>query len=178
MLVRVCKVGVAVLATSIVLGGCRTDRREVGVRNAGFIARDSTRRLGPGDLRIVSTDSSIEITLLGDNVMTGLADKALAKVKQEMDTAAVKGTGLSAKFERFVKSSVQSVVDKQVLFPVSSVGDVRYDDGNLEFFDQDGKRMAMFGRESRDSASRSGMFSPEDARAFIAAYRSKKALIR
>jgi hypothetical protein len=173
-------IGVVIMATSIVLAGCRGERREAKVeaRGAGIIARDSTRALGPGDIRIVSVDTTLELTLLGDNLVTGLADKALAKVRHEMDTGRVQGTGLTAKLERFVKSSVQSAVGKQVLIPVASVSDVRFDNGRLELIDLEGKRMATFGPKEGGTSGGSGVFAPADADAFIIAFRIRKARSR
>src|SRR5438067_9754639 len=120
MRMRIGRVGVAIIATPLVFAGCRSETRRVSVHDAGFVDRDSTRRLGPGDIRIISTDTTIEVTLVGDTVVTGLAAKALAKVKAETDTAAVTGTGFSAKLEKMIKSGVQSALNKQLTFPVSS----------------------------------------------------------
>src|SRR5437870_3525113 len=114
MRVSVLRVGVVLGATSLVLGACRGDSQRGGMRNAGVLNRDSTRQIGPNDIRIVSTDSAIEVELVGDSVITGLAEKALAKLKTQMDTGTVTGTGLGAKFEKFVKSSVQSALNKQL----------------------------------------------------------------
>jgi hypothetical protein len=161
------------MATPLVLGACHSDRSEVRVRNPGFTNRDSTRVLGPGDIRIVSVDSAIELSLVGDTVMTGLAAKALAKVKTETDTGAVAGSGFSAKLEKMIKSSVASALTKELTFPVAAVSDVRFEDGRLQLLDNSGKRMASFG--GSDSTSRGGKFAPADAQAFIAAFRARKA---
>jgi hypothetical protein len=165
------------LAASLLLVGChdRSDRANVQVRNPGFVNRDTTRVLGPGDIRIVSDDSSIELTMTGDTIMTGLAAKALARMKAETDTGAVTGNGFSAKLEKMIKSTVQSTLTKQLTFPVTSVSDVRFDGGKLQLLDASGKRMASFGGNSKDSSSGSGTFSPADAQAFVAAFRARKA---
>jgi hypothetical protein len=176
MRTRAGRLGVVLMATPTLLLGCRSsDRSDVHVRSAGFVNRDSTRVLGIGDIRIVSIDSTMELTLAGDTIMTGLAAKALAKVKEETDTGAVSGSGFSAKLEKMIKSSVQSALTKQLTFPVAAVGDVRFDGGQLELLSTSGKRMASFGGSTKDSTSRSGKFSPADARAFIAAFRARKA---
>jgi hypothetical protein len=176
MRIRAGRLGVVLMAAPALLLGCRSsDRSDVQVRNAGFVNRDSTRVLGAGDIRIVSIDSTMELTLAGDTIMTGLAAKALAKVKEETDTGAVSGSGFSAKLEKMIKSSVQSALTKQLTFPVAAVGDVRFDGGQLELLSTSGKRMASFGGSTKDSTSRSGKFSPADARAFIAAFRARKA---
>ena len=168
------KVGVVLVTALLVLGACRTDTQRVQVRNPSLANRDSARVLGPGDIRIISTDTTIELALIGDTVVTGLAAKARARVRAKTDTAAVTGTGFGATLEKFVKSSVQSALDKELTFPLSSVGDVKFESGKLELFDTAGKRMAMFGGRSSDSTSRGGMFSAADAQAFMAAFRAKK----
>jgi hypothetical protein len=174
MRVSIWRVGVALVAIPLVFGACRAETRREGIRNAGFVDRDSTRRLGPGDIRIVSTDSAVELSMIGDTVITGLGVKALAKIRAETDTGAVTGTGFSAKLEKMIKSGVQSALNKQLTFPVSTVGDVKFDSGKLEFFDNGGKRMAVFGDSGSSGSSRGGMFSESDAQAFIAAFRAKK----
>jgi hypothetical protein len=163
-------------AAPLLLSAChdRSSRSDVQVRNAGFANRDTARVLGPGDIRIVSLDSSIELTLAGDTVMTGLAAKALAKVKAETDTGAVAGTGFSAKLEKMIKSSVQSALSKQLTSPVASVSDVRFDGATLQLLDASGRRMASFGGTGTDSTSHGGKFAPADAQAFIAAFRARK----
>ena len=167
--------GVVLAATPLVFVSCHADTERGGLRDAGLSARDSTRRVGPGDIRIVSTDSSVEIALIGDTVVTGLAAKALAKVRAETDTGAVAGSGMAANLEKLVKSSVQSALNNELTFPVSSVGDVKYENGTLELFDLSGKRMATFGGSSSDSNAPGGKFSAADAQAFIAVYRAKRA---
>ena len=64
----------------------------------------------PGDIRIASVDSGVDLALLGDTISGGLSAKTLAKVKHETDTGAVKGSGLGAEIERMVKGSVQSAL--------------------------------------------------------------------
>jgi hypothetical protein len=178
MRMRAGKVEVVLVATSLIITACHSsDRDDVRVQNAGIVSRDTARVLGPGDIRIVSVDSTIELTLVGDSIMTGLADKTLAKLKAETDTGAVTGKGFTANLEKMIKSSVQSALSKQLTFPVSTVSDVRFTDGTLEMVDASGKRMASFGGKSATS-SHEGKFSEADSRAFIAAFRARKALQR
>ena len=169
------KVGVVLVTAPLVFGACHTDTQRGTIRNAAVSSRDSSRVLGPGDIRIVSRDTMIEIALIGDTVVTGLGAKARAKLRTETDTGAVTGTGLGAKLEKLVKSSVQSALNQEFTFPLSSIGDVRYEGAKLELFDSGGKSMAVFGGSSSDSSSGHATFSAADAQAFIAAYRAKKA---
>src|SRR3954467_13326610 len=172
MRMRTGKLEVALLATSLAITACHSsDRNEVRVRNAGIVRRDTTRVLGAGDIRIVSVDSSIELTLAGDSVMTGLAGKALAKLNAETDTGAVAGKGFSANIEKMIKSTVQSALSKQLTFPVAAVSDVRFTGGTLEMIDESGKRIATFGGKS-SSTTQEGKFSEADSQAFIAAFRA------
>lgn len=175
MRVRVWRVGVAIMATPLVFGACRGDSRHDGIRNTGILNRDSSRHAGAGDIQIVSTDSALELSIIGDTVISGLGPKALAKIKSATDTGAVTGSGFAAKLEKLVKSSVQTALNKQLAFPVSSVGDVRFEEGKVQFFDNAGKRVASFSDNSSGEKSRGGMFTTSDAEAFVRVFRAKKA---
>jgi len=172
------RVTVTLLVAPLVLGACRGETGDNGRSGASIVARDSSRPVGPKDIRIVSTDSAIELSLIGDSLITGLAANARAKVRAATDTASVTGTGLAAKLEKIVKSKVQTVLNMELAFPVSSVGDVRYNAGSLEFFDNNGKRMAELGGNRSNETSRKGVFSAPDAQAFTTVFRAKKSLAR
>src|SRR5689334_5915316 len=45
----------------------------------------SADALGPGDVRIYNTDSSVDVVLQGNRLMTGLSPKTVAKVNEEIN---------------------------------------------------------------------------------------------
>lgn len=166
----------ATIAALFAAAGCgrghdvKVDGAEV--HHAQFVARDSTRQLGAGDIRIASQDSAIEVALIGDSVVAGFGARTRQEIKKDLDTAAVSGNGLGASIEKMVKHTVASALDHEIEFPLSQISDVQADNGRLIFFDAHGKRMNMFqGKNDRDST----VFRSEDAQAFVTAFKARKA---
>lgn len=140
-----------------------------------FRARDTTRKLGPGDVQITNTDRSIELALIGDSVVAGLGERVRGEVQAATDTATVTGTGFGASIEKMVKQTVAGALSHQMLFPVKDISDVRYQDGTLEFFNPDGSRMHLFENTKVDGKKASSTFERADAERFIAAFHARKA---
>ena len=138
-------------------------------RNAGT---GGVTELGAGDVRIVNTDSAFDLALIGDTISGGLAAKALAKARQETDTAAVTGTGFGADIEKMVKGTVQSALSTRVAFPLSAVRDVRYEGGRI-VFDWNGKQRS-FGHARTNGRDIMETFTEADARRFVEAVRARK----
>ena len=168
--------GVACVAPLLFLGcGHRdaSDANKGDVPGAKFEARDSARLLGPGDVQIVSTDSAVELAIVGDTVIGGLGTKVLNKVRAETDTTAVKGNGLGANIEKMVKQNVADALAHQMLVPISSIREVTYEHGTLHFTSTSGSNMRVF--ESSSNGGRDHTtFNEADARRFIAAFDARK----
>jgi hypothetical protein len=148
--------------------------RSVNVREAGVTFRDSAPPLGPGDVRIQNSDSSVQIAIVGNKVVGGLSPKTLDKVRRGTDTSAVSGNGLGATIERAVKSSVQSALSKQVEYPVAEINDVRYENGKLTFYWKDGKKMRLLENTHVDNHPVLETFRPDEANRFIQAFHARK----
>jgi hypothetical protein len=143
--------------------------------NVRLAARDSSRKLGAGDVQIANSDTALEIGLYGDTVVAGLGKKVLDKVNGNSDSAkTAKGGNLGSDIERMVRSTVAGALGHQVLIPVSSISDVKYADGSLEFYDTKGKKMHMFESSGSNGHDRS-TFAEPDAQRFIAAFKARKA---
>ena len=168
--------GAAMLFTTMFTAACR-DRDTIHVKSndasVNFAKRDSTKPLGPGDLRIASTDSAIEVALIGDSLVGGLGAKVRAKVAESLDTTKTKSSGLGASIEKMVKSQVASALDHEMHMPLSDVSDVKYEDGLLVFYGKDGHRMHFFDRDRGKPGSQQTRFSPDDAKDFIAVFKAK-----
>lgn len=162
--------------TPCILAACRHRDREDSstVADARFSARDSTRTLSPGDVQISSTDSAVELAIVGDTIVAGLGKMVLDEVRDNTDTAEVMGNGFAASIEKAVKSSVASAMNQQLLFPVAGVSDVQSKDGKLVFYAKGGSKLHMFERSNRGRQNRQ-TFSDADAQRFIAAFRARKA---
>ena len=170
-------VGVA-LAAPLLFAGCghrdADDSKAVErVAGATFAARDSGRVLGPGDVEIVSTDSALELAIVGDTVIGGLGTKVLNKVRSETDTTDVKGNSFGANIEKMVKQNVADALSHQMLVPVASIGSVTYENGTLRFTSASGANMRVFESSSKGERDQT-TFSEPDARRFIAAFDARK----
>jgi hypothetical protein len=166
------------VAVPLILAACSSHdsndgTQKTSITDAKFVARDSTRVLGPGDVQIASTDSAVELGIFGDTMVAGLGRKVLDKVRNETDTAAVQGSGLGANLEKFVKQNVANALNHQMLFPVAEISDVQYSDGSLQFYGSGGAKMHVFENKSDDKGNHS-TFSEPDAQRFIAAFKARK----
>lgn len=141
--------------------------------DAAFTHRDSALTLGPGDVRIVSTDSSIELALVGNRVVMRFGDRTMAEIRSKLDTSTVHDSGFGGSIERLVKSTVSRAVDQQVEYPVSSVREARYENGRIVLETDDGK--ALFDQTKINKRMVMESFAPEDAQRFVAAVQARKA---
>jgi hypothetical protein len=140
------------------------------IEHASFAKRDSSRALGPGDIRIATTDSAVEIALIGDSLVAGLGTATRNKIRTATDTNAVNGSGIGASFEKMIKSTVANALDHELQIPVSEISRVEYEDGFLVFYDKSGNRMKLL---NSDHGEHKSHFSESDAKDFIAAFKSK-----
>ncbi len=172
----------AVAVLPLLIAACDKDGEDdkpakASVGGARLVARDSTRPLGPGDVRIVSTDSAVELAIIGDSIIGGLGQKVLDKVRVDLDTSHTAEKGIGASIANMVKGTVANALSHQVTFPVSSVEDVRFEDGGLQMYGANGSRLHIF--ESNDGKKHDtggkAAFSEADAQRFIAAFHTRKA---
>jgi hypothetical protein len=141
------------------------------IDNATFAKRDSTKPLGKGDLRIATTDSALELGLVGDSLVAGFGAMTREKIKEATDTAKVSGSGFGANIEKMVKSRVAGALDREIHVPLSDVSDIQYQDGLLVFYDKKGKKMNFSERDhGKEKPSR---FAEDDAKDFIALFKAK-----
>jgi hypothetical protein len=140
------------------------------VEHASFTKRDSVRALGPGDIRIATTDSAVEIALIGDSLVAGLGASTRNKIRTATDTDAVNGSGIGASFERMIKSTVANALDHELQIPITEISRVEYEDGLLVFYDKKGGQMKILNSDRDEHKSH---FSEADANNFIAAFKSK-----
>lgn len=168
-------VGVVAIATA-----CKDEKANVQVNgtsvrvngaNVAFAKRD-TQQLGLGDIRIATTDSAIEIAIIGDSLVGGFGAATRAKIAAATDTGKVKGSGLGANIEKMVKSTVAGALDKEMYYPLSEISDIRYEDGLLVFYDKDGKRMHVMERDH--DKSEPSHFTESDAKGLIGVFKAKK----
>ena len=153
-----------------------SDRRDRS--DATFAKRDSNRTLGPGDVRIMNADSSIELAVIRDSIVTGFGPRVLAEIEKGTDTTQVKGDGFGASIEKMVKSTVASALNHEMRYSVSDVERVQYTNGKIEMYWKDGSRMKLFENTKQKDKPVSETFSEGDAKQFIAAFDAKKAALK
>jgi hypothetical protein len=156
------------LATALTTAAC-SRHRDDDTRTA---APPSGSGPSAGDVRIQTTSAELDLALVGDTISAGLAPGALAKVRQETDSASVHGSGLGGSIERMVKSTVQSAVSSRVSFPVSDVRDVRYENGAIRF-DWNHRPTRLFDQTKVNGKPLLESFRPDDAERFVQAVRAK-----
>ena len=153
------------------LAGCRRDRGEP--ENARLSRRDSALVLGEGDVAIVNTDSSVEMAVIGQNIVVRLSEKAMAKLRQETDTATVRDSGLGGSIERLVKKTVQSALSQQITYPLADVRDARYENGEIKL-DISGRQPRLFANMKVSGKRLTESFRPDDAERFVAAVNARR----
>jgi hypothetical protein len=157
--------------TFLALAGCsRGESRAV----PHFVSRDTTHPLAAGDVRIASVDTAIEVGVVGDSVVAGFGKRVLDQIKEKTDTSAVAGSGFGASIEKLVKSSVAGAMSKQIQYPISSIQDVKYENGRLQFYGTNGSRIRIFDDKRDTHRDSSDAFRPADAQRFIDAFHARK----
>ena len=137
-------------------------------------APPATEALGPGDMRIYSADSSIDLVLSGNNILAGLSPKTVDKVKSEMEKETDKDTsGFAGSISKIVKSSVAGAIGTHAVYALSDIREIRVDDGHIVFDSKDGKQHDLFGKASVNGNKVSSSFRPDDAQKFVEAVRAR-----
>ena len=136
--------------------------------------RDSALTLGPGDVKITNTDSSVDLAVVGQRIVVRLSDKTMEKVRRETDTTGVKDSGFGGSIERFVKKTVQSTLGQQFEYPLTDVRDARYEHGEI-MLDVNGREPRLLANTKVGGKKLMESFRPEDAVRFVEAVNAKKA---
>ena len=155
-----------------VLGACRRER-ERPPEDAKLGRRDSALVLGEGDVAIVNADSSVEMAVIGQNIVVRLSDKTMAHIRRETDTSAVRDSGFAGSIERLVKSTVQSALSQQVRYPLAEVTGARYEDGEIKL-DVNGGQPRLFTSTKIGGKRLMETFRREDAERFVAAVNARR----
>ncbi len=145
-------------------------RVQLGAGSASALVRGGDPPLGPGDVRVVSTDGALVLALLGDTVRMRLGDSVTAKLRREVEAGADSASGFGGFVARTVKGAVGGAMAEAARFavrvPVAEVRDLRYEDGELRFGSDRGRR-----KHNQHTTAR---FTPDDAERFIRAVRARQ----
>ena len=138
----------------------------LGNGSGAGITRSSDPALGPGDLRVTSSDGMMVLSLIGDTVRSRLGDSAVAKMRHEVAAETDTASGLGGFVAQTIKGAVAGGMAAAARFtvrvPVSEVHDMRYEDGQLRI---------RSGKDSKLNAR----FTQGDAERFMAAVRARQA---
>ena len=146
-----------------------------GAEAQGNVAhRDSALTLGPGDVKVVNEDSSVEMAVVGQQIVVRLSDKTMNKVRQETDTTHA-DSGFGGSIEKMVKRTVQSALGQQFTYPLSDVRDAKYEDGTI-VLDVNGKQPRLLANTKFNGRKLLESFRPDDAKRFVDAVNKKKGL--
>ena len=135
--------------------------------------QSATQPLGPGDVRITSTNGTVILSLVGDSVRMQLSDSLRRSVEHALDTSS-KG-GIGGLITRSVSGVVGNALGFVVRIPVSEIDDVRYEDGQIRI--DSGHGHGHFSTGDRGNDHSDARFSPEDGERFVAAVKARKAAL-
>lgn len=161
----------APLLLGVLLAACSDASSHL--EDAGIATRDSVLTLGAHDVRIVSTDGQFEMAVVGERVVMRMSDLAVQRIRRELDTAHA-APGVGGWIERRVKGTVQRVLDKQMVMPVSAITDARYEDGELRLTLRGGGEAIHLPGAGGTDGRVNGRFARADAERFVAAIRAAR----
>jgi hypothetical protein len=135
--------------------------------------------LGPGDMRLYNTDSSVDVVLMGDKILAGLSAKTVAKVKGSINESRSGDTsGFGGMISQIVKTSVAGAIGTHAVFPLADIRDLHYQDGRIRVQWTDGTDHDLFGggKFKVNDNKVSDTFNEADAKRFVEAVRARKGL--
>jgi hypothetical protein len=158
--------------------------RRVGIGRSAARVRDMNVKvemqapadsLGPGDLRVYNSDSTVDLVLRGNDILAGLSPKMVEQIKAKLDTSVSKdGSGIGAGIASVVKKSVAGAIGTHAVFPVADVRDIRFERDQIVIEWADGRKRSIFENANVNGRKASQSFNEEDARRFIAAVKARQ----
>jgi hypothetical protein len=167
------RLGLIALALVLVVGFFK---RRVHRNEPIHVQREApaTETLAPGDMRIYSADSTVDLVLSGDHILAGLSPKTIAKVKMKLDSSAAGDTGgLGGSIGKLVKQSVAGAIGTHASYPLSEIRDIRLDGDQIVVDWKSGKRGELFGNTKINNEKISSSFRHDDAERFVEAVRAR-----
>jgi hypothetical protein len=152
------------------IGGDESDSKQ----SVTVVIGDSTAAQGPalgaGDVRIVSTDNVLVLSLIGDTVRMQLSDSLRnsvgAEIAKDADTS-----GLAGMITKSVSKVVTGAMGFMVRVPASEVENLRYEDGHIRFeIRNSDTKVKMKGNNGENA-----VFAEADAHRFIDAVKKRAA---
>ena len=162
----------ALLAVAL-LAACKRDHSDVKVSfNTANADSAANTPLGPGDVRITSTDGAFILALVGDSVRMQLSDSLRHRVQNDIDTSAK--DGFAGLVTRSVSGIVGSAMGFVVRIPVTEIDDIRFENGRIKFGTHGKSHVSMSGSNDREGKAE---FTREDGERFVAAVKARQAAL-
>lgn len=149
--------------------------------NVASDAKPSFTEASDGSVSMTSTDGAVVMSLRHDSVVVAFSDSVRNKVKSEVDKsmkeeaydkdAGAVGELIKGVVQKSVTAGLGEIFDKARGFEVSSVKDVRYKDGAIEF-DYVKEPTWTFKDMKLDKRPVLESFHPADAARFVGAVRA------
>lgn len=138
-------------------------------------AAAASEPLGPGDVRVTSTDGAFVMAVVGDTVRMQLSDSLRGEVRRKIDAKADSTSGFGASIVRSVSGIVGDAMAFVVRIPVNDIEDIRYEDGKILFSTRNNQsHVSVGGRDVGNRDSRA-QFTREDGERFVAAVKARQA---
>ncbi len=120
---------------------------------------------------ITNRTDELELVLTTAGVALKLSEQKLAEIEKELDQERGDGddSGVAANIKKFVLDSVENMLNQQVAYPLDSVREMRWEDGEI-VIEVDGEGFISFREVSVDGDMALETFNEKDALAFIAAF--------
>jgi hypothetical protein len=175
---RLVRLGLVVVAIVIVVSWVRARApRPPDIRIAS--QPTATEALAPGDMRIYSRDSSVNLVLQGDRILAGLSPEKVAKIRAELKAQKPEdSSGLGGAIATIVKDQVSAHIGTHAVYPLAEIRDIRYENEEIVIIDARGNRARLLGSVKVDEKPLSQSFWPEDAKRFVEAARARKQSLR
>ena len=131
--------------------------------------------LGAGDLLITTTDSNMQLGLVGDTVLMQFSEKMRRTLRTDLDTTHLESrNGFGAAIERAVKRKVGAMLGRRLVRPLAEIDAVSLE-GNRIVFAYHTRRGFSFDNMKNDDKPTLESFAPADARRFVDAVQARKA---
>ena len=128
--------------------------------------------LGPKDVRIVSTDGVLVLSLIGDTVRMQLSDSLRnsvgAEITKDVDSSGDK-SGIGNLIAKTVSTAVTGAMGFVVRVPATDVKNLRFEDGHIRFDVKNSDSKVKINGDANKNAK----FTEADARRFIEAVKKK-----
>ena len=131
-------------------------------------------QLQPGDVRIVSEDGNVSLTLQADRLLAGLSPERVAEVRAKIEQSAARDTGgLGGSIAQMVKKTVADNIGAQLSYALADINSITEENGQIVLHMKNGRTNRIF--ESTKVDNRIPVFSREDTERLIAAFEERKA---